>query len=100
VPKRITDLYVVWETADAGQGEAAIRNASAWKDEAGKLKIRWGQFDKDTIAGVAKFRAVSEAAKGKLPCVVKVDEDGKTTTEPLPKDPAGMLELVRKAAKP
>ena len=97
--KRTTDIYVVWETSTATPAEAAIRNNQSWKDESTKLKIRWGQMDIDTIANVPKFAAVAAAAKGKLPCVVLVDEAGGTRVEPLPKTPAAMLDLVRRAGK-
>lgn len=95
--KRVTDLYVVWETGDAGPREAAIRSSQAWKTEAEKLKMKWGQGDFDNLSKLPSFAAVVAAAKGKLPCVVLVDEAGVARAEPLPKTPADMLTLVKKA---
>lgn len=97
-PKKVVELYVVWETGDAAQSDAAIRNASAWKAECDKAKIRWSAFDVNTVENVTKYKPVVAAAqKLGLPAVVTVDEAGGVKAEPLPKTPAAMLDLVKKA---
>jgi hypothetical protein len=97
-PKAVA-VFLIYESQDRATNTpafAAVKQDKAWRAYADSVGMPQHVWDKDDPR-LQKLSGVLATANAKgLPCVVVAFSDGTGKAESVPKDPAGMLALVKK----